>query len=94
MERNQLDELKSYFGTLVEHLDGQVRLVAEGVTTLSDRLNRVSQEIKDELRREAGDTRSAFRFSHAELERRLQTLEGALAELARRVDKVETQLAS
>lgn len=61
-------DLKRYFGIVAEQLGDQVRLVAEGVTALSDRLDRVSGELGEQIHRESEDSRGVFRLSHVEVE--------------------------
>lgn len=58
----RVDELHRHFDVVSEQLDGQIRLVAEGVTIMSQRLDRVEAELQSEIRRESADTRAVFRL--------------------------------
>ena len=93
MTSEDLSDLKRYFGVVAEQLGDQVRLVAEGVTTLNDRLDRVSGELGEQIHRESEDTRAVFRLSHVEVERRFAALETVVADLTRRIQRIETRTA-
>jgi hypothetical protein len=93
MTSEDLSDLKRYFGIVAEQLGDQVRLVAEGVTALSDRLDRVSGELGEQIHRESEDTRAVFRLSHVEVERRFAALETVVADLTLRIQRIETRVA-
>ena len=67
----------------------EVRQVADGVANVEQRLDRFEEKM------EAGftETRAAIHFSYAELERRIQELEGNYAALSERVGRLEARTA-
>ena len=69
--RQSAEESRREFGILAEGLRSEIQQVAEGVIMNGERIDRFQAETA----REFADVRSMFRFSHAELERRLRTLE-------------------
>lgn len=50
-------------------------MVAESVTTLDEKQERRFAAVETRIDRNAADTQAMIRFSHAELERRMQALE-------------------
>jgi uncharacterized protein YoxC len=128
------DDLKSFkeeiihqFHVVSEGVIDQVKLVAEGVTTANEKLERTRKELKEEidnktqpiaqavlelsgkvvaldgkvdrihqdLKTEIQETRqevlAAVKFSYAELDKRLTTLEKEFLELRLRVEKIENR---
>ena len=85
-----------FFATGADQLRHEIQLVAEGVTGTREALNREAADIRDEVRRTATETQAMIKFSHAELDRRISTLEqahgrleDALSDLQARVERLE-----
>ena len=87
--RSQLAETRRHMGVLVEAVRDEVRQVAEGVANVAQRLARFEQKVETEFT----ETRAAIRFSYAQLERRIQELEGNYAALSERVGCLEARTA-
>ncbi len=108
MESKYVDEIKRHISVVIEDVHSKVKIIAEGVSALNDRMERVegrlgalderTERIEGRLggleaRVERGfaETQAMIKFSYAELDRRVSALEGVVAELASRVQKLEIQ---
>lgn len=81
----KVDDSRREFGVVTEALRSDIQQVAEGVILNGERLDR----FKAETAREFAETRSMFRFSHAELERRLRSLEDSSESHENRLQRLE-----
>lgn len=77
--------IMNQFHIISENVISQVKLVAEGVMNLDEKFIR---EINS-LHKENQEIMAMTKFSYAELDRRISTLEGEIEELKRRVDQIE-----
>ena len=84
--RQSAQESRREFGVLAESLRSEIQQVAEGVIMNGERIDRFQAESA----REFAEVRSMFRFSHAELERRLHTLEGTSESHETRLQRLES----
>ena len=66
-----------------------MRLLAEGVATLDEKLNRFREEVAGEFK----EMKSMVRISYAELDRRIQEHENNYATLNERVVRLEARIA-
>ena len=87
---SQLAETRRHFEVVAERMQSQVRLVAEGVAEMSQRLDRRTAEITAKIEQESAETRAMIRFSYVQIERRIQELEGNYASLSERVERLES----
>jgi DNA repair exonuclease SbcCD ATPase subunit len=88
--RTYLDETRRHFDVVAEQMRSQLQVVAEGVSSLTDRLDRLEQNLREEILRAQRELSAMIKFSYAELDRRIQGLEGQYSELERRVQRLET----
>lgn len=72
MNREEMEEIKRYFGVVAEGLERKVQQVAEGHQILMNGQSRIMDRI-DRLERELG---AMIKFSYSELECRMTALEG------------------
>ena len=86
----KLAETRRHFEVVAERMQSQVRLVAEGVAEMSQRLDRRTAEITAKIEQESAETRAMIRFSYVQLDRRIQDLEGNYASLSERVERLES----
>jgi hypothetical protein len=91
-------EMRRHFDVSNEALRGDVRGVAEAVTTLDAKFDRELTSVRSEMREGFSETQSMFKFSHAELDRRIRELEEhqrglerGLSELNERVVRLESE---
>jgi uncharacterized protein YceH (UPF0502 family) len=49
----------------------------------------ICNDIREEMRRGFNETQAMIKFSHVEIDRRVRTLEEAVADLQSRVDRLE-----
>jgi len=92
----KLAETRRHMGVLVEAVRDDVRQVADGVANVDQRLDGVEQRLdRFEEKMEAGftETRAAIHFSYAQVDRRIQELEGNYAALSERVGRLEARTA-
>ena len=83
------EEIVHQFHVISEGIISQVKQVAEGVVMVREDLNRTRQDLKTEIQETRQEVLAAVKFSYAELDRRLTTLEKEFLELKIRVEKIE-----
>jgi hypothetical protein len=85
-------ETRRHFDGVAEGLSAQIRQVAEGQGLLAEELRAVKEdvhELRAETRHEFTELRAIMSLSYAAFERRLTRLEGALADVAGRPERLE-----
>ena len=87
MNHEQVEEIKRHFGVVAEGLRSEIRQVAEGVANVDEKLERFRTEVKDEFK----EVKAMIKFSYAELDRRMTTVEQELQSLKMRVDRLEVR---
>jgi chromosome segregation ATPase len=94
MNSAEVDEVKRHFNVVAERLEGRIQLLAEGLGSLDERVVRLDEKV-DRLERrmdeQFDETRAMIKLSHAELDRRLRTLEGRQDDLESRIQRLETR---
>ncbi len=82
---------------LKEEIDNKTQPIAQAVLELSGKVaaldgkvDRVHQELKKEIQETRQEVLAAVKFSYAELDKRLTTLEKEFIELKHRVEKIES----
>ena len=94
MESSDVAEIKRHFNVVAEGLEKNLRLVAEGVSALDDRVGRVEDRmtsLEGKMERGFDEIKAMIKFSYAELDRRVTSLEAGLAKLEVRILKVEAR---
>ena len=87
LDRKSLrEELVRRIGVVEEQLREEVQIVAEGVGTMDEKLDRFREETTHEF----GETRAMIRLSYNELDRRLRSLETRTEDLDVRLRRLET----
>jgi hypothetical protein len=71
-------ETRRHFEVVAERSEHKIALLAESVIQTREFLNREATDIREEVRRTASETQAMIKFSHAELDRRMRTLEDAV----------------
>jgi len=72
-------------------LDGKVANLDGKVVALDVKVDKVHQELKTEIQGTRQEVLAAVKFSYAELDKRITTLEKEFLELKHRVEKIETR---
>jgi wobble nucleotide-excising tRNase len=85
------EEIIQQFHVSTEGVRDVVQQVAEGVATVNEKLDRIHKELKTEIQETSQEILAAVKFSYAELDKRLTTLEQAFLDLKLRVDKIENR---
>ena len=83
-------ETRRHFDVALEATDQKIELVAEGVALTREELARVAARLDEKIDHTAAETQAMFKFSHAELDRRMRTLEVGFAGLQARVERLES----
>jgi len=83
------EEIIHQFHVISENVISQVKLVAEGVMNLDEKFTREMSSLRKENEHAHQEMMAMIKFSYAELDRRISTLETEMLELKRRVDKIE-----
>lgn len=83
------EEIIHQFHIISEGVISQVKLVAEGVMNLDEKLSREITSFRKENEQAQQEIKAMIKFSYAELDRRISTLETEFQELKRRVDQIE-----
>ena len=91
------EEIRRHFDVSAERVDKRFDLLTESVAQLDQKVDRTGSDIRGEMRHGFADTQAMIKFSHAELERRMRTLEDGhrsleetIADLRARVERLET----
>jgi predicted nucleic acid-binding Zn-ribbon protein len=72
-------------------LSGKVVALDGKVIALDDKVDRIHQDLKTEIQETRQEVLAAVKFSFAELDKRLTTLEKEFLELKLRVEKIESR---
>jgi hypothetical protein len=103
MASSELEEIKRHFNVVAESLESKIKLVAEAVTGVSGRIDgvderlvsleqRIDREItslRAEMRNGFAETQAMIKFSYAELDRRVTSLETIVSNLDTRLRRLE-----
>ena len=88
------EDIVHQFHIISEDVISKVQLVAEGVATLNEKFDRRIDELEKKNEEQHKDILAAVKFSYAELDRRITTLEAEMEGLKRRMDKIERRSVS
>lgn len=90
-------ELRRHMDVALEATDHKIELVAEGVALTREELARVEARLDEKIDRTSAETQAMIKFSHADLDHRMRTLEGTqrtleegFADLQARVERLES----
>ena len=90
MDRETTDEIKRHFNVVAEGLRSEIRTVAEGLEATNEKIDRLESHIAEEL----SEIKAMIRLSFGELDRRMRSLEGDVASLRARLEKLEANAGS
>jgi hypothetical protein len=92
----KVTENRHFFQVLHEGTKHEIGLVAEKVVHLDEKLDNVKNELEERMEQGFTETQAMIKFSHAELDRRMRTLEEnhraleeSLIDLVARVERLE-----
>ena len=85
-------ETRRHFDVSNEAMRHEIRLLAEGLASLGERVSREIGRLDEKMDQGFANTQAMIRFSHAELDKRVRTMEGELNELRSRVDRLEAAI--
>jgi hypothetical protein len=84
---NKLEVVDQHIADVRGELHSEIQVLADGQGVLRDEIKTFRTEVAGEF----SELRSMIKFSYAELDRRIRTLEGAVVSLADRVDCLEAR---
>ena len=70
------EETRRHFDVVAEGMRSDVRLVAEGVSSLAERVDRLEHNLRQEIRETRRDVTALLTASYTDLDRRMRHLEG------------------
>jgi len=85
------EEIVQQFHASIEGIRDEVRRLAEGVATVNEKLDNIHKELTTEIQETRQEVLAAVKFSYAELDKRLTTLEQEFLDLKLRVEKIENR---
>ena len=85
------EEIIQQFHVSTEGVRDEVKQVAEGVATVNEKLDNIHKELTTEIQETSQEVLAAVKFSYAELDKRLTTLEQEFLDLKLRVEKIENR---
>jgi hypothetical protein len=91
MEASDVSEIKRHFNVVAEGLEKKIQLVAEGVALLDEKVDRRITALEEKMERGFDEVKAMIKFSYAELDRRVTSLEAGLAKLEVRIQNLETR---
>jgi prefoldin subunit 5 len=83
------EEIIHQFHMISADVISQLKLVAEGVMNLDEKFTREITGFRKDNGHAHQEIMAMIKFSYAELDRRVSTLEGEVQELKRRMDQIE-----
>ena len=89
--KEEIDNKTQPIAQAVLELSGKVVALDAKVVTLDAKVDRIHQELKTEIQETRHEVLAAIKFSYAELDKRLTTLEKEFLELRLRVEKIENR---
>jgi hypothetical protein len=89
--KEEIDSKTQPIAQEVLTLSGKVVALDGKVIALDDKVDRIHQDLKTEIQETRQEVLAAVKFSFAELDKRLTTLEKEFLELKLRVEKIESQ---
>ena len=87
MNSDDMEQLKRHVSVVVEGLRHDLQHVAEGHQVILTQVQQFREDVKDEFR----EVRALLKFSFAELDHRIQSLETDVGVLKARLDHLEAQ---
>jgi len=89
--KEEIDTKTQPIAQAVAALDGKVVALDGKVAALDGKVDRIHPELKTEIQETRQEILAAIKFSYAELDKRLTTLEKEFLELKLRVEKIENR---
>ncbi len=92
MEDKTAEEIKRHFDVVAESLKDEIKLVTEGHSILDRKMDGLDRKVDKLCKENAEEHReilSAIKFSYAELNHRIVTLENKFTDVEKRVNRLE-----
>jgi len=85
-------DTRRHFDVSNEATRHEIRLVAEGLASLGERVSREIGRLDEKMDQGFANTQAMIRFSHAKLDKRVRTMEDEISDLRSRVDRLEAAI--
>jgi len=85
----KIDDTRRQIGVVGENLDNKIQVVAEVLNGKIDSLRADVNRGFADVDRQFLETQAMMKFSHSELDKRIRTLEGAVADHGARLERLE-----
>jgi len=89
MSSEDLDEIKRHFNVVAERIESKIALAVEALDSKIEAVDGKVSSLRIEMRDGFDEVKAMIKFSYAELDRRISTLETSFARLEARVGKLE-----
>lgn len=80
MNNEQMEEIKRHFGVVAEGLGHKIQRVAEGVSNIKETFDRDMTSLREDNEQAHREILSAIKFSYAELDHYLKSIQEARAD--------------
>lgn len=87
------EEFRRELNEFRREVEGGIGLLTQGHQALREEFRRETQQFREEVRAEFQEVKAMIKFSYAELDRRVRSLETDLVELRARVERIEAHMA-
>lgn len=84
------EETRRHFDVVADRLEKRFDFLAETVQHLSGQMQNTRVELAEKIDQTAAETQAMIKFSHRELDRRISALEGTVADLQARMQRIES----
>lgn len=86
----KVTESRRHFDVVSEQTQKSIQLLAESMNVRFDAVHSRIDDVQSEMRDGFAETKAMIRFSHADLDRRVRSLEDTVASLQARVERLES----
>ena len=83
------EETRRHFDVFAERLEKDIQLLDERVSIVNEKVDRTARTLQDDMNRGFAETQAMIKFSHSELDKRIRTLEGTVADHQTRLERLE-----
>lgn len=89
---SEIRDTNRHFDVVAEGLESQIRTIAEGLLATNEKFDRRFDTLEAKVDRSAAETQAMIKFSHADLDPRIRTLEDGHKTLEETVSDLQTRV--
>ena len=90
--RRQIEATNRHFDVVAEGLESHIRTIAERLLATNEKFDRRFDALETKVDRSAAETQAMIKFSHADLDTRIRTLEDGHRTLEETVADLQTRV--